>query len=445
MIMMTKVLLTFVATIVLHLTYKLLFGKCNRFTICRITILTMSIFAFVFPFISIKISGQMPEYILLPENIDILVETEIVKDNSLSFMSFVALIYIIGVIFSFMKMLFNIHKIHKMKVGKKSEIIDNVNIYYTGESHIPFSFFNDIFIGTSVISPTDNVLSEPVEGSVNPMVLKHEMSHVKNYHSIDVVMMEIMVSLQWFNPFIRMMKKELQSIHEYIADNEVIEDKINKSNYMMLLLQQCTADNINGIANNFSFLLTKKRISMIANKQKSKRMLLRLLLTLPVFGMLIMLNTRCDNVKSNDDKIANAEKNAQDSKLYRNESVDNPVNETTSLDIHTNQSVTDTIYNNIEIMPEFPGGFSELMNFLTSNVNYPESAKTNNIEGRTLVSFVVEKDGSITDIEVLRGFDKDCDAEAVRVVSTMPKWKPGVKDGETVRCRFNLPFTFKIK
>lgn len=445
MIMMTKVLLTFVATIVLHLTYKLLFGKCNRFTICRITILTMSIFAFVFPFISIKISGQMPEYILLPENIDILVETEIVKDNSLSFMSFVALIYIIGVIFSFMKMLFNIHKIHKMKVGKKSEIIDNVNIYYTGESHIPFSFFNDIFIGTLVISPTDNVLSEPVEGSVNPLVLKHEMSHVKNYHSIDVVMMEIMVSLQWFNPFIRMMKKELQSIHEYIADNEVIEDKINKSNYMMLLLQQCTADNINGIANNFSFLLTKKRISMIANKQKSKRMLLRLLLTLPVFGMLIMLNTRCDNVKSNDDKIANAEKNAQDSKLYRNESVDNPVNETTSLDIHTNQSVTDTIYNNIEIMPEFPGGFSELMNFLTSNVNYPESAKTNNIEGRTLVSFVVEKDGSITDIEVLRGFDKDCDAEAVRVVSTMPKWKPGVKDGETVRCRFNLPFTFKIK
>lgn len=386
----------------------------------------------------------MPEYILLPENIDILVETEIVKDNSLSFMSFVALIYIIGVIFSFMKMLFNIHKIHKMKVGKKSEIIDNVNIYYTGESHIPFSFFNDIFIGTSV-TPTDNVLSEPVEGSVNPLVLKHEMSHVKNYHSIDVVMMEIMVSLQWFNPFIRMMKKELQSIHEYIADNEVIEDKINKSNYMMLLLQQCTADNINGIANNFSFLLTKKRISMIANKQKSKRMLLRLLLTLPVFGMLIMLNTRCDNVKSNDDKIANAEKNAQDSKLYRNESVDNPVNETTSLDIHTNQSVTDTIYNNIEIMPEFPGGFSELMNFLTSNVNYPESAKTNNIEGRTLVSFVVEKDGSITDIEVLRGFDKDCDAEAVRVVSTMPKWKPGVKDGETVRCRFNLPFTFKIK
>lgn len=387
----------------------------------------------------------MPEYILLPENIDILGETEIVKDNSLSFMSFVALIYIIGVIFSFMKMLFNIHKIHKMKVGKKSEIIDNVNIYYTGESHIPFSFFNDIFIGTSVISPTDNVLSEPVEGSVNPLVLKHEMSHVKNYHSIDVVMMEIMVSLQWFNPFIRMMKKELQSIHEYIADNEVIEDKINKSNYMMLLLQQCTADNINGIANNFSFLLTKKRISMIANKQKSKRMLLRLLLTLPVFGMLIMLNTRCDNVKSNDDKIANAEKNAQDSKLYRNESVDNPVNETTSLDIHTNQSVTDTIYNNIEIMPEFPGGFSELRNFLTSNVNYPESAKTNNIEGRTLVSFVVEKDGSITDIEVLRGFDKDCDAEAVRVVSTMPKWKPGVKDGETVRCRFTLPFTFKIK
>lgn len=445
MIMMTKVLLTFVGTIVLHFAYKLLFGRCNRFTVCRITILTMSIFAFVFPFISIEISGQMPEYILLPNNIDISGETEIVKDNSLSFMSFVTFIYVVGVFFSFMKMLFNIHKIHKMKVGKKSEIIDNVNIYYTGENHIPFSFFNDIFIGTSDILPTYNVLSEPVEGRVNPLVLKHEMSHVKNHHSIDVVMMGTMISLQWFNPFIRMMKKELQSIHEYIADNDVVKDEINKSNYMKLLLQQCTADNINGIANNFSFLLTKKRISMIANKQKSKRTLMRLLLTLPVFGMLIMLNTRCDNVKSNDDKNVNTEKNTQDSKLYRNESVDIPANETTSLDIHTNQSVADTIYNNIEIMPEFPGGFSELWNFLTSNVNYPESAKANNIEGRTLVSFVVEKDGSITNIEVSKGFDKDCDAEAVRVVSTMPKWKPGVKDGETVRCRFYLPFTFKIR
>lgn len=294
--MMTKVLLTFVATIVLYYTYKLLFGKCNRFEICRITLLTMSAFAFVFPFISIEISKPLPEYFLTLENIEILnnnnviVETENVKNNSLSFLQIISLTYIIGVALSLLRMFFNIYKIHKMKVGKMFEIIDNVKIFYTSENQIPFSFFNNIFIPDK-----------------NPLVLKHEMSHVRNRHSLDIILMEIMISFQWFNPFIYKMKKELQGLHEYIADNETVENETDKSNYMMLLLQQCTADDYNAIANNFSFLLTKKRIIMITQKQKSKKMVIRMLLTLPVFALLILLNTQCENVKVNDKQTVNAD------------------------------------------------------------------------------------------------------------------------------------------
>ena len=122
--MLTKVLLTFIATIILYYTYKLLFGKCNRFNICRIILLTMSVFAFVFPFISIKISGQMPEYFFIMDNFDVLsnneiiLETENVNNNSLSFLQIVSVAYIIGVIFSFMKMIFNIYKVNKIKKGK---------------------------------------------------------------------------------------------------------------------------------------------------------------------------------------------------------------------------------------------------------------------------------------------------------------------------------------
>ena len=252
----------------------------------------MSVFAFVFPFISIKISGQMPEYFFIMDNVEILsnneiiLETENVKNNSLSFLQIVSVAYIIGVIFSFMKMFFNIYKVNKIKQGKKFEIIDNVKIIYTEENHIPFSFFNCIYLPDEIN---------------NPLILKHEMSHVKNHHSLDVILMEMMISFQWFNPFIYKMKKELQNVHEYIADNEAVENETDKSNYMMLLLQQCTADNFNTVANNFSFLLTKKRISMITQKQKTKRMVMRLLLTLPVFAMLILLNTQCDNPKSNDE------------------------------------------------------------------------------------------------------------------------------------------------
>ena len=511
--MMTKVLLTFIATIILYYTYRLLFGKCNRFNVCRIILLTMSVFAFVFPFISIKISGQMPEYFFIMDNVEILsnneiiLETENVKNNSLSFLQIVSVAYIIGVIFSFMKMIFNIYKVNKIKQGKKFEIIDNVKIIYTEENHIPFSFFNCIYLPDEIN---------------NPLILKHEMSHVKNHHSLDVILMEMMISFQWFNPFIYKMKKELQNVHEYIADNEAVENETDKSNYMMLLLQQCTADNFNTVANNFSFLLTKKRISMITQKQKTKRMVMRLLLTLPVFAMLILLNTQCDNPKSNDEgnvskeqvHVEKSEGQGQLSGTVVDRATGKPISTVTVVlenngtevasdrtgtdgryemksvpagtyelkatlggytsttmkgivvpagkfafwDIYMNQD-GDTIYNVAETMPQFPGGTNALMKYLSENTKYPELAKANKIEGRVYVRFVVEKDGSVTNAEVLRGIDKkgdteatevlrginkECDAEVLRVVSSMPKWQPGTQDGEAVRCRFTVPFIFKL-
>ena len=511
--MMTKVLLTFIATIILYYTYRLLFGKCNRFNVCRIILLTMSVFAFVFPFISIKISGQMPEYFFIMDNVEILsnneiiLETENVKNNSLSFLQIVSVAYIIGVIFSFMKMIFNIYKVNKIKQGKKFEIIDNVKIIHTNENHIPFSFFNNIYLPNEIN---------------NPLILKHEMSHVKNHHSLDIILMEIMISFQWFNPFIYKMKKELQNVHEYIADNEAVENETDKSNYMMLLLQQCTADNFNTVANNFSFLLTKKRISMITQKQKTKRMVMRLLLTLPVFAMLILLNTQCDNPKSNDEgnvskeqvPVEKSEGQGQLSGTVVDRATGKPIStvtvvlenngtevasdrtgtdgryEMTSIpagtyelkatlggytsttmkgisvaagkfafmDIYMNQD-GDTIYNVAETMPQFPGGPNALMKYLSENTKYPELAKANKIEGRVYVRFVVEKDGSVTNAEVLRGIDKkgdteatevlrginkECDAEVLRVVSSMPKWQAGTQNGEAVRCRFTVPFIFKL-
>ena len=455
----------------------------------------------------------MPEYFFIMDNVEILsnneiiLETENVKNNSLSFLQIVSVAYIIGVIFSFMKMIFNIYKVNKIKQGKKFEIIDNVKIIYTEENHIPFSFFNNIYLPNEIN---------------NPLILKHEMSHVKNHHSLDIILMEIMISFQWFNPFIYKMKKELQNVHEYIADNEAVENETDKSNYMMLLLQQCTADNFNTVANNFSFLLTKKRISMITQKQKTKRTVMRLLLTLPVFAMLILLNTQCDNPKSNDEgnvskeqvPVEKSEGQGQLSGTVVDRVTGKPIStvtvvlenngtevasdrtgtdgryEMTSIpagtyelkatlggytsttmkgivvaagkfafmDIYMNQD-GDTIYNVAETMPQFPGGPNALMKYLSENTKYPELAKANKIEGRVYVRFVVEKDGSVTNAEVLRGIDKkgdteatevlrginkECDAEVLRVVSSMPKWQAGTQNGEAVRCRFTVPFIFKL-
>ena len=408
--MITNLILTFLATMVLYFAYKLLFRNSNRFQLNRIILLTISIFAFALPFIRINIEGQhFQEMTSFKEEMDVIfysdaiIEETPVEANTLSVTDIISYIYIVGVVFFLMKFVYNIVKIYKIKAGKKIETIDDVNFIYTNESHIPFSFLKNIYI------PKDNL---------DAMIIKHEMSHVKNHHSVDVILMEIMIAFQWFNPFIRMIKNELKNNHEFIADSEAIKDEDEKSNYMMLLLQQCTADDFSTIANNFSFLLTKKRISMITKNQKVKGSVIKVLLTLPVFALLILLNTQCDNVKPNEDK-----------------------QQTPAAEVET---VQDSIYRVSDAMPEYPGGPNEMMRYIQENIKYPQSAKDNKIEGRVFVTFVVEKDGSITNATVLRGIDKECDAEALRVVSSMPKWNPGQQKGEVVRTQFTIPIIYKF-
>ena len=507
--MITNLILTFLATMVLYFAYKLLFCNSNRFQLNRIILLTISVFAFALPFIRINIEGQhFQEMTSFKEEMDVIfysdavIEETPVEANTLSITDIISYTYIIGVVFFLMKFVYNIVKIYKIKAGKKIETIDDVNFIYTNESHIPFSFLKNIYI------PKDNL---------DAMIIKHEISHVKNHHSVDIILMEIMIAFQWFNPFIRMIKNELKSNHEFIADSEAIKDEDEKSNYMMLLLQQCTADDFSTIANNFSFLLTKKRISMITKNQKVKGSVIKVLLTLPVFALLILLNTQCDNTKPNEEKqsaVVKADENAgqllgtivdrfsekpiafatvvlekDGNDLYYTTSDKNgsykitrinegaynvkvscdgyesvsiravniPVKKLTFQDFWLKKNeagetsskidaviTQDSIHRVAEVMPQYPGGPNEMMRYIQENIKYPQSAKANKIEGRVFVTFVVEKDGSITNAAVMRGIDKECDAEALRVVSSMPKWTPGQQDGKNVRTQFTIPIIYKF-
>ena len=103
------------------------------------------------------------------------------------------------------------------------------------------------------------------------------------------------------------------------------------------------------------------------------------------------------------------------------------------------------IFTVVEKQPEFPGGMSELMKFLAKSIKYPVIAQENGIQGRVVCSFVVNRDGSIVDIQVMRGVDPSLDKEAVRVIGTMPKWKPGEQRGKPVRVRFILPVQFRLQ
>lgn len=109
------------------------------------------------------------------------------------------------------------------------------------------------------------------------------------------------------------------------------------------------------------------------------------------------------------------------------------------------EEVTEEIFVVVEEQPEFPGGNTAMMKFLSDNIKYPVIAQENGIQGRVITNFVVERDGSITDVQVVRGVDPSLDKEAVRVIQSMPKWKPGKQRGSTVRVRFTLPVVFRLQ
>ena len=255
---------------------------------------------------------------------------------------------------------------------------------------------------------------------------------------------------------------------------------------------------------------------MITKNQKVKGSVIKVLLTLPVFALLILLNTQCDNTKPNEEKqsaVVKADENAgqllgtivdrfsekpiafatvvlekDGNDLYYTTSDKNgsykitrinegaynvkvscdgyesvsiravniPVKKLTFQDFWLKkndadetssqkpQVTQDSIYRVTEVMPQYPGGPNEMMKYIQENIKYPQSAKDNKIEGRVFVSFVVEKDGSITNAAVMRGIDKECDAEALRVVASMPKWTPGQQDGKNVRTQFTIPIYYKF-
>lgn len=108
------------------------------------------------------------------------------------------------------------------------------------------------------------------------------------------------------------------------------------------------------------------------------------------------------------------------------------------------KAADNNIYDTPEVMPEYPGGMQAMMNFLGENVKYPEDAMEKNISGKVYVSFVVEKDGSVSEAKVVKGVCESIDNEALRVVNAMPKWTPGKMDGKNVRVKYTLPFTFKL-
>lgn len=396
----------------------------------------------------------------------------------------------------------------------------------------PFSFFRWIFVCPGAHSREE--LNE---------ILTHERTHVCQWHSIDVLAGELACIVCWFNPFAWLMKREIRTNLEYMADEKVLETGHDSRTYQYHLLGLSHHKAAATIYNSFNVLPLKRRITMM-NKRRTREIgRTKYLMFLPL-AALLMIVSNIEAVARATQKIASEviesvkpdetaavqsqsqgtvttqsqtaltrpQQGKPEKVTYKGKLTDEAGNPLGDVQIITDRKFQSTtvstvntdgefrvetsseagiifeytgkdgrklmrgyradelakmgpdnlvivlipvvsspheadpnVFEVVEKMPEFPnGGMPGLMKYLSDNIRYPEAAKVAGIQGRVTVQFVVDKDGSITNVKTLRGVDAELDKEAIRVISAMPKWIPGMQKGKAVKVRYTVPVMFRL-
>lgn len=524
-----------VAIVLFYAFYRLFFYKDTFFGWRRTALLCFFAVSAAVPLLNIQtwITEQEPMVamadlyasVVLPE---LTVGTEVAPTDWKSILSEYANIAYWGIVALLMiRLIMQLAGIIRLTCRCRKIQIGNTSIHLLPKADGPFSFFHWIFIHPS--SHTEEEFNE---------ILTHEQTHARQWHSIDVIISELVCIFCWCNPFAWLMKREIRTNLEYMADARVLENGYDSKTYQYHLLGLSHQKAAVTIYNSFNVLPLKKRIKMMNKKRTKEIGRTKYLMFLPL-AALLMIVSNIETVARTTKKIAVevieavdpqteqpapevqdpqvAPQPEQDTKTvtYKGKVVDKdgkpiqgvkilsvpnstPTEVTTQADgsfefkaspkakllflyqdgnkkkgisftderlpkeNKTNWTIVynekwnevmqsdpgtpdNPIFEVVEHMPEFTGGgMPALMEYLSKNIKYPEAAMKKGIQGRGIVQFVVEKDGSITNVKILRGVDPELDKEAVRVVSAMPKWKPGTQRGEAVRVRFTVPVMFQL-
>ena len=516
---------------VFYFCYRLLMERETMHLLNRIVLLASILLSFVLPLCVITLhetveveSPQVEASVGMPiqvENQPEQVITELgTTPTEESVTPFVeAIVFAIFIIGLFCRLLYiaNSYR-HLRRMIKDSEqhsLEDGVTLAVVDLPVAPFSWMHTI------------VLSRIDYEERNPSIIAHERGHILLHHSWDIVFVEVLTALQWFNPVVWLLRRDLRTVHEYEADASVLSSGSDVSQYIQLLMLKATGTKACILANGINNSTIKKRIIMMLKHKSNRWQWLRLVYLLPIVGITIALNaeTLTDYVynepqqpvkkgKANSTfktnakdaiKISKSEEanQAKDEKPFQidgrvgdkntgepivgavirivgstkgtvsdkdgrfkltvkrgdnleaayvgYETQTLPVRDYNEIGYHfcfdlvkecTNEE--NKIYDVVEQMPQYPGGKDKLTQYLAMSIRYPKEAEMAGVQGRVIGSFIVEKDGSLTGARIEKSVDKSLDAEALRIINEMPKWTPGMQDGEPVRVKCLVPITFRV-
>ena len=384
----------------------------------RILILGCLIMSFAIPLVHFT-GGTNPtvdmvrQAVQLPE---VLINGNASEQSVWSWADIMTCIYIIGVVAIFTMTVVQTVRLTR-QLRQCEHITDNRGntVVLTDCATSPFCLFHYI------------VMSRDDYANNRNYILTHEQEHIRLRHCIDLVILQVATIIQWFNPFVWLIGKNLKAIHEFEVDEAVLNKGIDATQYQKFLVIKAVGNRLQPFANNLNKESLKRRIIMMNQKKSNRWMMLKALFVIPVATLAV-------SVFANGTDVSNMAKETT------------PTAAALSTTNMQTQKSDKKIFRVVEEMPKFKGGDAKLMELLMMNMKYPESAIKAKQQGRAIVGFVVRKDGTVSDVYIEKSTGYDVlDNEAMRVVKSMPAWEPGKQKGKPVNVKYFVPITFSQK
>ena len=457
---------------VFYLFYRLLLSRETFHRFNRIALLGILLLSCLLPFVEVSVRRPVEMYqtmmtweqwLLLADLAGTETHAVQVQENVVTWIQGLLLVYLFGILFFMLRNIYSLFGLWVLlKSGRREKVSDYVvtvvkAVLIVHEREIsPFSWMRYIVISQKDLHENGRE------------ILTHELAHIRNRHSWDLFAADICIFFQWFNPAAWLLKQELQNIHEYEADETVINEGVDARQYQLLLIKKAVGTRLYSMANSFNHSKLKKRITMMLKEKSSPWARLKYLYVLPVAAIAVTAFARPEvsetveeisAVKVNDltaiveTKVAESsgqllpvQSVLKDSVNRKSKVAVQQMDELVVVGYASKDSVKDRepVFNVVEQMPSFPGGMEALMQYLAKNMRYPVEAQKNKVQGRVVVGFIVSKDGDIKKAHILRGVDPELDAEAIRVIESMPRWMPGMQRGKAVAVSYTLPVMFRL-
>ena len=418
---------------VFYLFYKLLMSRDTFHRFNRFALLGVLVLSSLLPLVeaSVNSPAAVQETMLTLEQLLLLADIQPEGESmaaatpsaTVLWLRAALLVYLTGIVFFIVRNLCSLARLGRLIRQGKREALDsylpdrkekNVRLVVHDHDIAPFSWMHWIVIARKDLEENGRE------------ILIHELAHIRNRHSWDLLLADLCIFVQWFNPAAWLLKQELQNIHEYEADETVLREGVNARNYQMLLIKKAVGTRLYSMANSFNHSSLKKRITMMLKEKSNPWARAKYLYILPLAALAVTAFARPE-VSAVADEISAVKVIAP------------AVHDSTQPNVQPAVAAPSSA---LDQMPEFPGGMEALNTYLRNNIRYPQEAQKAGIQGRVIIQFIVSKDGSITDAEVVESVDPQLDAEGLRLIKNMPRWKPGMRKGQAIRVKQTLPIRF---